>query len=103
MNFKNKPELRWEYGLNISTARRENRQCQPAGVVCRRLCLDGSSLVGLPLHQHHVDAPAVHIDHLEAPAAPHKMVSRLRQFMQLREDETGQGHVVASRRLAYPD
>src|SRR5450755_3212199 len=30
-----------------------------------------------------VDAPAVDIDHLEAPAAPHKMISRLRQFMQL--------------------
>ena len=55
-------------------------------------------MIGLPLHQNHVDAPGVDVDHLKSPAAPHKMISRLRQFMQLREDETGQGHVVAGGR-----
>ena len=57
----------------------------------------------LTLHQDHVDALAIHIDHLEPPAAAHEMISRLRQFMQLSENEAGQGHVVAARRLAHPD
>ena len=76
----------------------------PAGrVVCRMLSLNNSSLVGLTLHQDHVDASAIHIHHLESPAAPNTMISRLRQFMQLREDETGQGHVVTGGRLTHPD
>jgi hypothetical protein len=57
----------------------------------------------LPLYQDHVDAPAMHIDHLEPPAAMDKMISRFRQFMQLRENETGQGYVVAGGGLAHPD
>ena len=28
----------------------------------------GLSVLGLALDQNHVDAPAVHVDHLEAPA-----------------------------------
>ena len=47
------------------------------------------------MHQNYVDASAVHVDHLESPVVPHKMISRLRQFMQLRDDEAGQGDVVA--------
>ena len=46
---------------------------------------------------------AVHVDHLEAPAGPDNVIARLRQFMQLRQDETSQGHVVAGGRLAHPD
>ena len=33
---------------------------------------------------------------VEAPAAPDEMISRLREFTQLREDETGRRHVVAA-------
>src|SRR4249919_1464445 len=38
-------------------------------------------------------ASAVHVDDLEAPLAPRDMIARLRQFMQLRENKTGHGHV----------
>src|SRR5262249_52098487 len=60
-------------------------------------------MLGLALRQNHVDAPAVHVDHLQSLARPGDVISRLRQFVQLREDEPGQGHVVARGRLARSD
>ena len=58
-------------------------------------------MLRVALRQNHVDAPAVHVDDLETPASPQQMITRLRQFMQLREDETSKCHVVARRRFLY--
>ena len=67
------------------------------------LARSGTVSARLALRQNHVDAPAVHVDDFETPASPYQMISRLRQFMQLREEETSKRHVIARGRLPYPD
>ena len=62
------------------------------------LARSGTVSARLALRQNHVDA-----DDFETPASPYQMISRLRQFMQLREDKTSKCHVFARRRLPYPD
>ena len=45
-----------------------------------------------------------HVDDLEPPTGPRNLVARLQDFMQLEEDESGQGQVVVARRcLGHPD
>lgn len=60
-------------------------------------------MLGLTLRQNDVDAGSIHIDHLESPARPHGVISRFRQFMQLREDEPRQGHILPRRGLSDPE
>jgi len=45
------------------------------------IAVDPASVLRLTLHQDHVDASAVHVDNLESPASPYKMIAGLRQFM----------------------
>jgi len=50
----------------------------------------------LPGRHDLVDTPAIHVDHLEAPAVPGKMVARFGDATELRQHEPGQGVIVSA-------